>query len=68
MSISQITEEALALPEADRLDLARRIISSIASEEEPASTLEEGVSRLDDVFSGKVTPMTEEEYRRSIQE
>jgi hypothetical protein len=68
MNISQITEEALALPEADRLDLARRIISSITSAEKPVSTLEEGVSRLKDVFSGKVTPITEDEYRRSIQE
>ena len=68
MSISQITAEALALPESERLELARAIISSIACEEEPLPSIEDGVRRLEEVFTGKVTPMTEEEFRRSIQE
>jgi len=68
MSISQITDEALALPEEDKLALARKIVASIADPGESTITLEDGVRRLEDVFSGKVVPLTEEEFRQSLQE
>jgi hypothetical protein len=47
MSISQITNEVLALPEADRVELAR-IVTRITTVEENPASLQEGVRRLEE--------------------
>jgi hypothetical protein len=66
MLSSQITETVLALPESDRLELARRIVESVAVERDVAGLVADGVRRIEDVVSGKVQGQSEEEYRRAV--
>lgn len=63
---SQITETVLALPEADRLELARRIVESVAAERDVAGMVADGARRIEDVVSGKVRGLSEEEFRRAV--
>ncbi|HUG11831.1 MAG TPA: addiction module protein [Opitutaceae bacterium] len=63
---SQITKTVLALPESERLELARRIVESVSTERETAGLIADGVRRIEDVASGKVRGLSEEEYRRKV--
>ena len=63
---SQITESVLALPESERLELARRIVESVATERRVAELVSEGVRRIEDVVLGKVRGLSEEEYRKAV--
>jgi hypothetical protein len=63
---NQITESVLALPESDRLELARRIVESIAAERRVADLVSDGVRRIEEVVTGKVRGLSEEEYRKAI--
>lgn len=64
---NQITDSVLALPESDRLELARRIVESVATERRVGDLVSEGVRRIEDVVAGKVRGLSEEEYRRAIE-
>lgn len=66
MISSQITESVLALPEDDRLELARRIVESIATERNVGELVAEGVRRIERVVSGQVRGLSEEDYRRAV--
>jgi hypothetical protein len=63
---NQITESVLALPESDRLELARRIVESVTAERRVADLVSEGVRRIEDVVTGKVRGLSEEEYRKAV--
>jgi putative addiction module component (TIGR02574 family) len=63
---NQIAESVLALPESDRLELARRIVESIASERRIEESVAEGVRRIEDVVTGSTRGFSEEEYRKSV--
>lgn len=63
---SQLTESVLALPEAERLDLARRIVESIASERQVDEAVSAGVRRIEEIVSGEVRGLSEEEYRQAV--
>ena len=63
---NQITESVFALPESDRLELARRIVESVAAERRVADLVSEGVRRIEDVVTGKVRGLSEEEYRKAV--
>ena len=63
---SQITESVLALPESERLELARQIVESVASERRVAELVSDGVRRLEDVVTGKVRGLSEEEFRKAV--
>lgn len=63
---NQITESVFALPESDRLELARRIVESVAAERRVADFVSEGVRRIEDVVTGKVRGLSEEEYRKAV--
>jgi len=63
---NQITESVLALPEGERLELARRIVESVASDRRVAELVSDGVRRIEEVVTGKVRGLSEEEYRRAI--
>jgi hypothetical protein len=62
----QINEAVLALPEGDRLELARRIVESIATERRVAELASDGVRRIEEVVTGEVRGLSEEEYRQVI--
>ena len=63
---SQITESVLALPENDRLELARRIVESVASDRRVGELVAEGVRRIEDVVTGKTRGLSEDDFRRAI--
>jgi hypothetical protein len=66
MSTQEITDAAMELPEKERLDLARRIVASVASEQEVSSRIEEAVQGIEDVVTGKVRGLNEAEYRDAL--
>jgi hypothetical protein len=66
MSANELTESVLALPEADRLALARRIVESVDEDRRIADLVSEGMRRIEEVVSGKVPGLSEEEYRRAV--
>ena len=67
MVTAELSRTALELPIEDRLELARRLIESVAA---PEPTLDDGmaeaVQRVEDVASGKVRGLTEEEFRARL--
>jgi len=63
---SQITESVLALPENDRLELARRIVESVASDRRVCELVAEGVRRIEDVVTGTTRGLSEDDFRRAI--
>ena len=66
MSANEITETVLALPEGDRLELARRIVESVAAERHVGELVSEGVRRIEEVVTGQVRGLSEEEYRAAV--
>jgi hypothetical protein len=66
MISSEITETVLALPEAEKLDLARTLIASIGSADVLSDSLPEGVRRLEEVAEGRITGLSEEAFRRAL--
>jgi hypothetical protein len=67
MSAREIAEAVLELPEAERLELARRIIASVVAEQESAAEIAKAVQGIEDVLSGRVRGLTEAEFRRALQ-
>jgi putative addiction module component (TIGR02574 family) len=66
MLTADFAKIALELPPEERLELARRLVESVV---EPASleqAVAEGIRRIEDVISGRVKPLTEEEYRAAL--
>jgi len=63
---TQITESILALPEGERLELARRIVESIAAEWDMRDLVSSGVGRIEDVVSGRTSGLSEGEFRRAL--
>ena len=62
---SEITESVLALPESERLELARRIVESVATEHRVNKMVSDGVRRIEEVVTGKVRGLSEKEYRQA---
>ena len=63
---NQLTESVLALPEDERLELARRIVESVTTERRVSELVSEGVRGIEDIVSGKTRGLSEEEYRRAV--
>jgi hypothetical protein len=63
---NELTESVLALPESERLELARRIVESIATERRVEESVADGVRRIEDVVSGKTRGFSDEEYRNAV--
>jgi hypothetical protein len=67
MSVHEIAEAVLDLPEADRLELARQIVASVLTERENAQEIERAVKGIEDVLTGKVRGLSEEEFRQALE-
>ncbi len=59
MSTPEITEAVMELPEKERLELARRIIATIAVEREVSEKIAKAVRGIEDVVTGKVAGLSE---------
>lgn len=66
MSKQEIAEAAMRLPEKDRLEVARRIVASVAADEETSAAIREAVKGIEDVVTGKVRGLTEAEFRDAL--
>jgi hypothetical protein len=67
MSTHEIAEAVMELPESERLELARRIIASVAAERENAGEVEKAVKGIEDVLTGKVRGLSEAEFQAALQ-
>ena len=67
MSVQEIAEVVMELPEGDRLELARRIVASVAAERESAEAVAEAVPGIEQVLTGEVRGLTEAEFQRALE-
>lgn len=63
---TEISRTALGLPPEDRLELARLLVESVVEPESLTDAVKKGVKRIEDVATGKVVGLTEEQYRAAI--
>jgi hypothetical protein len=66
MSTQEIAEAVMALPEKERLDLARRIVASVEAERSVSERVLEAVRGIEDVVTGKVAGLSETEFRKAL--
>jgi Putative addiction module component len=67
MTTTLLTETVLALPEAERLALAREIMASLSNEETQQTAIKEGVRRMEDIIKGQTVGLTESQFRSALQ-
>jgi putative addiction module component (TIGR02574 family) len=63
---TELSRSALELSPADRLELARRLVESVAEPVPLTDAVKMGIRRIEDIAAGKVTGMTEEQYRAAV--
>lgn len=56
----------MELPEKDRLELARRIVTSVAAEEETRGAIDQALRGIEDVVTGKVRGLSEGGFRDAL--
>ena len=56
----------MEMPEQERLDLARRIVASIAAERENSEAIAQAVRGIEDVITGKTRGLSEAEFRHAL--
>ncbi len=66
MSTEQLTEAVMALPEDQRLELARRILVSVVGEDDSFGRIREAVPGIEDVVTGKIRGLSEAEFRQAL--
>jgi putative addiction module component (TIGR02574 family) len=67
MISTDVAKLALELPPEDRLELARRLVESVVAPASLTEALSEGIRRMEDIATGRVKGLTEEEYRAALQ-
>ncbi len=58
---------ALELPPEERLDLARRLVESVVAPASLNEAIAEGIRRIEDLATGRVKGLTEEEFLATLQ-
>lgn len=67
MSAAELSREALELPPEERLELARRLVESVVAPLPLSDAMKEGIRRIEDMATGRVKPLTEEEYLSALE-
>ena len=67
MITEEVNRTVLELPLEDRLELARRLVESVVSPAALNEAVNEGIRRIEDLASGRVSGLTEEEFRAALQ-
>lgn len=57
---------ALELPPEERLELARRLVESVITPSSMNEAVKEGIRRIEDIATGRVKGLTEQEYRAAL--
>jgi putative addiction module component (TIGR02574 family) len=63
---AEITRTLLELPVEERLELARRLVESVVSPATLNEAVAEGIHRIEEVAAGRVTGLTEDEFRAAL--
>ena len=66
MSAADVAQIALGLPLEERLELARRLVESVVAPLPLQDAITEGLRRIEDLATGRVKGLTEEEYRAAM--
>jgi putative addiction module component (TIGR02574 family) len=66
MSSTELSRAALELPADERLELARRLVESVVAPASLNEAVAEGIRRIEDIASGKVQGLTEEQLRTAL--
>lgn len=66
MISAELSRFALELPPEERLELARRLVESVVAPDALNEAIQEGIRRIEDVATGRVKGLTEEEYRAAL--
>ena len=56
----------MELPAEERLDLARRLLESVVAPDSLNEAIAESIHRIEDLVTGRVPGLTEEEYRAAM--
>jgi hypothetical protein len=67
MLSSDLSRIALELAPEDRLELARRLVESVVLPLPLNKAVTEGIRRIEDIATGRVEGLTEEQYRAAMQ-
>ena len=67
MIAAEITSLALELPADQRLDLARKLVESVAVPNSLDKAIEDGIQRIEEIFAGNVEGLTEAEFRAALE-
>ncbi|MEQ2008295.1 MAG: addiction module protein [Limisphaerales bacterium] len=66
MTSADLAMVAFELPPDERLELARRLVESVVTPEPLTEAMNEGIRRIEDVATGRVAGLTEEQYRAAL--
>jgi putative addiction module component (TIGR02574 family) len=66
MVSTELARTVLELPPEERLELARRLVESVVAPDSLNDAIQEGIRRIEDVATGRVKGLTEEEYRAAL--
>ena len=67
MSSGDLSRAALELPAEERLELARRLVESVVAPAALNEAVAEGIRRIEDIATGRVKGLTEEQFRAALQ-
>jgi putative addiction module component (TIGR02574 family) len=67
MSLADLSRAALELPADERLELARRLVESVVAPAALNEAVAEGIRRIEDIATGRVKGLTEEQFRAALQ-
>ncbi len=62
MVASNVTKMAFELPPEERLERARGLVESAVAPESLTAAIADGIRRIEDVATGRVKGLTEEEF------
>ena len=62
MVTAELSQTVLQLPVEDRIELARRLLESVDGPEPAHPGMVEAIQRIEDMMTGKVRGLTEEEF------
>jgi len=66
MISGDLSRMVLELPADERLELARRLVESVVASATLNEELREAIRRIEDIATGRVQGLTEEEYRAAL--
>jgi len=66
MVSTELSKLAFELPPEERLELARRLVESVVAPDSLNDAIQEGIRRIEDVATGRIKGLTEEEYRAAL--